>query len=102
MIFFTVTRSGVFKSCRQSHRRKIFITTNYMKISKSFIICCYQVRKENVDSYEPGRRIPKCELSAKFRPETRPMPDLEYCVKLTGAREPYNTFHIERGGFCAH
>ena len=88
--------------CRQRHRRKNFITTNYTKISEFFVICCYQVKKENVDSYKPGKRIPRCELFAKFKPETRPIPDLEYRVQLIGAKEPYNTFHIERGGFYTH
>lgn len=75
---------------------------NYSKISRFTVIYCCQIKKKHIDSYKPGRRIPNCKLSAKFKPETRPIPDLEYSVQLIGAKKPYDTFHIERGGFYAH
>ena len=51
-----------------------------------------EVMKKHVDNFLPGRRIPKCLLSAvaeekKIR--------LHYQVKLIGAKEPFNMMVIE-------
>ena len=50
--------------------------------------------KKNVDSYEPNKRIPKCQLVAKFSETKDDITDLIYRVKLIGAREPQNEFTI--------
>ena len=51
-----------------------------------------QVSKKHVDSYQPHKRIPHCELLAEFESataETRVTP-LCHRVKLLGAKQPYN------------
>ena len=48
--------------------------------------------KKNVDSYEPKKRIPNCQLAAKAM--ERGVPDLIYRVKLIGARYPQTEFVI--------
>ena len=51
--------------------------------------------KKNVDSYELGKRIPKCQLTAKISvPKDQVIPDLIHRVKLVGAREPQTEFVI--------
>ena len=60
------------------------------------IIKLMQVLKKHVDSYKPGRRIPRCQLSAMFvESDKQNIPPLQYQVKLIGAKDPYNVVVIE-------
>ena len=55
-----------------------------------------KVIKKNVDSFEPGKRIPSCQLSAEFLSSSRrKVPSLKHHVKLLGAKEPYDSFLIK-------
>ena len=56
-----------------------------------------QVMKRFVDSYRPGKRIPRCQLSALyvFPSDKANIPILQYQLKLVGAREPYTMIVIE-------
>ena len=55
-----------------------------------------EVMKKHVDSYKPGRRIPRCQLSAVFiLAENKNIPLLQHQVKLVGAKEPFNMIAIE-------
>ena len=48
-----------------------------------------------VDSFEPGKMIPNCQLFAKFSSGAgQEVPSLKHCVKLLGAKDPYDTFLI--------
>ena len=67
----------------------------------------YQITKRHIDKYEPGQRIPRCQLSAEFKSvsaKAKPIPTLEHHVMLIGAKEPYNMFAIKppASGWCAH
>ena len=53
-----------------------------------------EVLKKHVDNFLPGRRIPKCLLSA-VADEDKKTPPLQYQVKLIGAKEPFNIMAIE-------
>ena len=53
-----------------------------------------QVTKKHVDNYKPGRRIPRCQLSARFTSEIQVVTPLEHQVRLLGAKEPYDMFAI--------
>ena len=59
------------------------------------IVWTLQVRRRLVDSYRPGKRIPRCHLSALFLSDEANIPALQYQVKLVGAREPYTMIAIE-------
>ena len=50
-----------------------------------------QIIKKKVDNFQPGKMIPKCELNVSF---TWSEPPLRYCVKIVGAKDPYNKFNI--------
>ena len=55
-----------------------------------------QVMKRHVDNYQPGRRIPSCQLDAQYElssTDSKPVP-LRYRVKLLGAKKPHNMFTI--------
>ena len=57
--------------------------------------------KRQVDSYEQGKLIPKCQFSAKVNiKEEDDIPPLEHRVKLIGAKFPFNTmlFNINPPG----
>ena len=53
--------------------------------------------KKYIDSYEPGKMIHKCHLSADFIAPIRDgnIPMLLHSVHLIGAKEPYNMFVIK-------
>ena len=53
--------------------------------------------KRHVDKFEPGKMIPKCQLSADFiKPiGDEKIPMLLHHVNLIGAKEPHNTFVIK-------
>ena len=51
--------------------------------------------KKKVDSFEPGKMIPSCQLSAEFLSSSRKVPSLRHHVKLLGAKEPYDSFLIK-------
>ena len=54
-----------------------------------------QVIKRNVDSFEPGKMIPNCQLSAEFSSSAgQKVPSLKHRVKLLGAKDPFDTFLI--------
>ena len=54
-----------------------------------------QVVKKHVDSYKPGRRIPRCQLSAVFNgSDEKCIPALQYHVKLIGVRGRYKMIAI--------
>ena len=55
---------------------------------------CFQITKKHVDNYQPRRRIPHCELSARMATSKTDLAPLHYRVKMIGAREPYNRFTI--------
>ena len=51
-----------------------------------------QIRKVQVDSFHPGRRIPSCDLVMKRHSGA----DVEFFrVELEGAKEPFNYFSLE-------
>ena len=55
-----------------------------------------QVIKRNVDSFEPGKMIPNCQLSAEFSSSAgQKVPSLKHRVKLLGAKDPFDTFLIK-------
>ena len=55
-----------------------------------------EVMKRHVDTYQPGKRIPSCQLSAVFMlAEDKKVPLLQHQVKLVGAKEPFNVIAIE-------
>ena len=50
-----------------------------------------------MDNFQPGKMIPSCQLKARFVSShtiTSEIPSFQYCVKLLGAKEPYNEFNI--------
>ena len=55
---------------------------------------CFQITKKHVDNYQPRRRIPHCELSARMATSKTDLAPLHYRVKMIGAKEPYNRFTI--------
>lgn len=60
----------------------------------------FQILKRNVDSYELGKIIPKCQFSANIPlQEGDSIPTLQQRVTLIGTKSPYNflTFNIEPG-----
>ena len=63
-------------------------------------IICPQIIKKKVDNFEPGKMIPSCQLNAMFglfeapSESTEKVPPLRYCVKLLGAKKPYDMFTI--------
>ena len=52
-----------------------------------------QVVKRNVDSFEVGKMIPSCQLTADFF--GKEASSLKHCVKLVGAEKPYDQFLIK-------
>ena len=50
--------------------------------------------KKEVDSYEPNKRIPYCLFLAKSFNTNGNIPELNFRVKLIGAREPQNELTI--------
>ena len=54
-----------------------------------------QVVRQHVHTYEPGRIIPHCTLIAKISPKREKIPDLECCIKLIGAKRPFDVFMID-------
>ena len=65
-----------------------------------FLLCyihliCFQIIKKKVDNFKPGQMIPSCQLNATIvSVQTSKVPSLEYCVKLLGAKKPYDMFTI--------
>ena len=55
----------------------------------------FQIMKRHVDSFEPGKMIPKCYLSADFIASVRDRPQLVHQIHLIGAKEPFNMFFIK-------
>ena len=53
--------------------------------------------KKHVDSYKPGKRIPRCQLSADFENESAEIKlvPFRYQVKLLGAGKSHNMFTIK-------
>ena len=64
---------------------------NYYYAEKIIMAMHPQIIKKKVDNFQPGKMIPKCELNVSF---TWSEPPLRYCVKLLGAKKPYNMFNI--------
>ena len=58
-------------------------------------MCSIKVMKKKVDSFEPGKMIPSCQLSAEFLSSLRKVPSLKHHIKLLGAKEPYDSFLIK-------
>ena len=52
-----------------------------------------QVAKKLVDSFESGGRLPSCQLRIKRKGKGR-LEDLEYMVRLKGAKKPRDFFLI--------
>ena len=54
--------------------------------------------KKNVDSFKPGKLVPRCQLQADFTSDSgfdmEYSPKLCYRVILIGAKEPHNTFLV--------
>ena len=46
-----------------------------------------QITKQQVDSYEPGQRIPSCLLRAEWTKESKPSV-LLYTMDLSGSKKP--------------
>ena len=53
-----------------------------------------QIEKKEIDNFEKGKRIPSCQLVARC--ETERPTTLEHLVTLSGAKDPHNTFTIDR------
>ena len=62
-----------------------------IKIATSLNLA-FQVTKEEVDSYLPGKRIPHCELAA--HPLRVPVTRLVHRLVLVGAKPPRNKFTL--------
>ena len=56
------------------------------------ILACLQVTKKHVDNYQPGKRIPSCQLLAEYDFAGVKVVPLRYRVKLLGAKEPHDMF----------
>ena len=61
--------------------------------------CCsitlLQIEKEDVDSYDPGTWIPKCQLSAVYLSDQQKISFLQHRVNLVGAKKPHTMITIE-------
>ena len=58
-----------------------------------FTLCCFcdaKVVKKKVDSFEPGKMIPSCQLCAEFSGSK--ITPFKHHVKLLGAKKPYDSF----------
>ena len=53
-----------------------------------------QIIKKKVDNFQPGKMIPSCRLNVSFTLSEITEPSLRYCVKLLGAKKPYDMFKI--------
>ena len=53
-----------------------------------------QIIKRKVDNFQPDKMIPSCRLNISFILSENTEPPLRYCVKLLGAKEPYDMFKI--------
>ena len=49
-----------------------------------------------MDNFTPGRGVPSCQLAAKWIGQGRPS-ELSHKVKLMGAKQPSDFFHIVLG-----
>ena len=56
----------------------------------------FQIFKVKVDNFQPGKMIPSCQLNARITTShnSAEISSLKYCVKLLGAKEPYDMFNI--------
>ena len=63
-----------------------------IRISLDFFMFL-QITKEDVDSFETGRGIPSCQLTAVWTKPSKP-PALIHKVTLEGAKKPSNYFSI--------
>ena len=52
------------------------------------------IKKERVDSYKSGHRIPSCQLQVKWTND-QPPGDIHKQVMLRGAKEPFNCITIQ-------
>lgn len=53
----------------------------------------YQITKQQVDEFNPGKQVPCCRLQVKFKSDSRPV-ELDHKVKLLGAKADFNFFTI--------
>ena len=51
--------------------------------------------KKYVDSYQPGKWIPSCQLSADHERDSTEDKVVPFLLKLIGAKKPYNKFTIK-------
>ena len=67
-----------------------------LQFSKPFTLnFYYQITKDQVDRYVPGRRVPSCQLYVKWTgQQEQPHVELVHRVDLLGAKEPCNFFLI--------
>ena len=65
---------------------------NYEKLS--LILLILQVTKDQVDTFEPGKLVPRCQLRLDWVGNAQPT-DLCYQVPLNGAKEPFTFITIE-------
>ena len=54
----------------------------------------FQITKRQVDRFEPGRRVPSCQLYVKWTGHQEQPVELAHRVKLLGAKKPFNFFLI--------
>ena len=65
----------------------------YSVLELVIMIMFLQITKEDVDSFETGKGIPSCQLTAVWTKPSKP-PVLIHQVTLEGAKEPSNYFSI--------
>ena len=54
-----------------------------------------QIIKKKVDNFQPGKMIPSCQLNVTFTSSnSTEVSSLKHCVKLLGAKKPYDMFNI--------
>ena len=53
-----------------------------------------QISRKNADQFEPGRRIPECQLIVEWEKEDQRPVRLRHKVDLIGAEKPYNFMYL--------
>jgi len=59
-----------------------------------YLTTILQIMKYDVDWFVPGKRVPSCQLYVKWNGQQKQSDELLYCVKLVGAKEPFDFFYI--------
>ena len=77
-----------YPSVRECQAVSVFLLFKCLNLNLNL-----QITKKQVDSFTPGKKIPSCQLVAKWIGQGKPS-ELSHKVTLMGAKEPSNFFHI--------